>query len=429
MLMAKTPHVYISGCGIYSPLGLGVSHFSKQLLEGISWIQSLSDEDMTKTAPVTVAGLVQPFQFAEVLTRIAIPEQYQRLAAKLAYREPYPIQTSILACLEAWQAAGFFEHQPNREKIGVLVAGHNLTSTYQHQFFDSFQKNPEYIPAKYALRFMDSCILGILSTLFNISGESFTLGAAMASSNIALIQGARLIEQGVLDACVVVGVQAELSPLERQAFYNAGALMVGEIGNDPKKASRPFDKKRAGFIYSQASGCIILESSNSCNTRKHAAHVMIQGKAMRLGASPTSEASVTEEVAVMKQALSDAHCHIADLHYINAHATSTNQGDEVELNAIEELLGPHSMEVWLNATKSITGHCLWSAGIIETMATILQMQEGFVHPILNLTDPIKTNFRFANARESTPSLIKYALKNSFGFFGIYSSLVLRNLLV
>ncbi len=208
-----------------------------------------------------------------------------------------------------------------------MIGGHNTTTHYQYSLVDKFRKAPDYFSSSYAMEFMDSSHLGILSQVFNIKGEGYTIGGAMAGSNLALIQAQRLIQQGYIDICLVVGIMADLSPMEIQAFFNAGAMGGHSYAKQPEKASRPFDSQHEGFIYGQACGAIILESASSLRKRKIKPIAKLSSGAMVLGANYAPDPSVEDEIRVMRQALQYGKLKIDEIDYINAHGTSTPLGE------------------------------------------------------------------------------------------------------
>jgi malonyl-ACP decarboxylase len=223
---------------------------------------------------------------------------------------------------------------------------------------------------------------------------------------------------------MVVGSLADLSPMEMQGFVNIGGMGGKAFSDEPARACRPFDSAHEGFIYGQGSGCIILESGECARKRKTSILASMPGGAVVLDGNRLSNPNEDGEVRVMEEALRQAGIGYQELDYINAHGTSTPLGDETEIKAIKRVLKERLTQVWVNSTKSMTGHCLYSAGVIEAIASIIQMREGFVHPNLNLEHPIDSECRFSGA-VTVPAEIKTAMSNSFGFGGINTSIILK----
>ena len=407
--------------GVLSSLGQGVSNFTNALLEGQSGITA-SSRFPELPFPLAAAEL-KDFDFNSALFFLQdLPSTLLATAQKIGRRAPILIQASIIAALEAWTEAKLHQRPKDNSRIGLIVAGQNTTQGYSYNLHPVFHKNPHYFSPSYALQFMDTNQVGVLSELFNIEGEGFTVGGASASGNIALMQGYRLIQQGVVDICMVVGSVADLSPLELQGFCNIGALTSsGPFYKEPEKTCRPFDRDHSGFIWGQASGCLILESSTA-EKEQIPSYGEIAGAAMTLDANHSSKPNRYGEGRAMRQALERASRKPCDIQYINAHGSSSPLGDETELLAIRDVFEEHLSNIWINSTKNLVGHCLWSAGIIEAIATLIQMKEGFIHPNINLDHPIDDKCRFAGKQKEIVT-INAAMSNSFGFGGINSSLV------
>ncbi|MEM7345723.1 MAG: beta-ketoacyl synthase N-terminal-like domain-containing protein, partial [Chloroflexota bacterium] len=253
--------------------------------------------------------------------------------------------------------------------------------------------------------------------------EGLTVGGASASGNGGIIQGYRLVQWDLADICVVVGAIQDLSPLEIQAFNSLGAL-GGKTITEATQVCRPFDARREGFIYGQGAGCLILESEASAKQRGVTLLAELAGCSLVLDGNHLTNPNPEGEARAMQQALQMANLSPGDVDYLNTHGTSSVLGDEAEINAIKAVFGEFTANVWLNSTKSVTGHCLTAAGVIEAIATILQMNGGFAHPNLNLEQPIDDQCCFVG-QKSHPLNINVAMSNAFGFGGINSSVVFK----
>lgn len=420
-LMFKS--VGITGMGIVSALGQGVKDFSIALKEGRSnFVQSACFSD---SSFCMVASELFNFSFDEAVNKFKYLPKSLHDSAKLAGRRaPLVIQTSIVAALEAWMHAKLFDRVVPSRRIGIVVAGQNTTCAYQHNTQKIFQGETSYLPPSYALHFMDSDQVGTLSEIFGIQGEGMTIGAASASGNSAIIQGCRLIQLGVVDVCMVVGVLADLSQMELQALSNIGAMGGNKFYSDPQSACRPFDREHEGFILGQASGCLILESAELARAADISVLSEIAGYGVALDGNRLPNPKSEGESYAMQQAISNANLRSTDIDYVNTHGSSSPQGDVAEITAIREVFGDHAAKIFINSTKSLTGHCLWSAGIVEAIATVLQLREEFVHANRNLQNPIDAFCKFVG-HEAEKAFIKNALSNSFGFGGINTALILK----
>lgn len=416
--------VVITGLGIVSAIGRTPADFTDALRLGQSGIGVHAGHGAT--GPVLLAEL-RDFSLREALDS-GLPDASSALRAKAfgtLRRLPWATQAAAVAACQAWCQAGLPSVAPPPEAIGLVVAGHNLGQNHQYAAALKHLASPAHVNPAYALHFMDSDVLGALSEVLGIRGEGFTAGGASASGNIGIVQGFRLVRFGLADCCLVVGTPADLSPVEWQAFMNLGAMRSGPAPDaDPASACRPFDTARDGFVPGQAAACLVLESAESALRRGAAVLAELAGAAIALDANRLANPSAEGECRSMAKALADAGLEPGDIDYLNAHGTASPLGDTTELRAIGETFGDHLERLWINSTKALTGHCLWSAGLVEAVASVQQLRHGFVHPNPHLAHPLAPGFRFAGTR-AEPAEIRAALSNSFGFGGINSSIVIR----
>lgn len=422
--MLATNKVGITGTGIISSIGESLPEFRQSLKDGKSGIKQVTSLQEPKPS-VNIVAEIQNFSFFEMLERLQnIPDEKMNLAKRLGRRAPLAIQTSIIAALQAWSDAQLFGNKPSSERIGLIVAGQNSTQHYQYDLIPKFKENPEYLSPRYALEFLETNQVGVLSELFEINGEGFVVGGASATGNVGIIKAYQLVQFGLADICLVVGVLADLSPLDMQGFINIGAMGGKKFGNQPEKACRPFDSQHEGFIYGQASACIIIESGMSALKRAMPFMAEIAGGSLNLDGNSSSDPKVNGEMKAMLSALSQAALSASDVSYINTHGSSSPLGDKTEAEAIGKIFGKRNSNLWLNSTKSLTGHCLYSAGLVEAIATVEQMREGFLHANKNLENPICHDLQFCGP-ESIKHKIDVAMSNSFGFGGINSAIILK----
>ena len=412
----------ITGMGIVTPFGQNINVFKTALEQGLSAIDFITADE--NIAPITISAKLRDFDFRQWLEKAEVNDTLKDKALRLGIRAPLGIQTSIISSLEAWQQAFPDSMQVDPHRMGIIVTGNNTTTALSYQHYQDFKNAPTRISPAYAMHFLDTNHLGYISELFNIQGEGFSVGNASASGNGAIIQASRLIQLGIVDCCVVVGVMAELSVMELQALRNLNVLGGTVYAKDPKSACRPFDSQHEGFIPGQASACLILESETHAHSRQAPILGKILGSSIALDANHLTNPNVKGEAYVMREAIARAGIEKKDINYINAHGTSSVLGDEVELQALHEVFGECLNKIWINSTKSITGHCVWSAGIVETIAILLQMNNNFLHPNLNLDNPIDTTCLLVGKSKMDIAL-HYAINNSFGFGGINTSIVLE----
>ncbi|EDP94619.1 beta-ketoacyl synthase N-terminal-like domain-containing protein [Kordia algicida OT-1] len=423
--MLHKKSIGITGMGIVSSIGNDIETFTHSLQQGISGIQKMSNTAEPVLA-VNIAAEIRDFSFAEQLKNLKnIPEEKVKKAKRLGQRAPFVIQTTILAALQAWAEAGLFHNKVASERIGLVVAGQNSTQNYQYKLISEFNENPEYLSPRYALEFLETNQVGVLSELFEIEGEGVVVGGASATGNVGIIKGHQLLELGNVDVCLVVGVPADLSPLDMQGFINIGAMGGKTYNEQPTLACRPFDKNHEGFVYGQASTSIVLETQQSSEERSIASFANVIGYGYYLDKNSSANPNLAGEEKAMQQAMERANITNADINYINTHGSSSPLGDQTEAEAIYNVFTDHLANIHLNATKGLTGHCLYTAGMVEVIATVLQMKYDFLHPNINLEQPIRSDLQFCGntAKKYT---IQTALSNSFGFGGINTSIALKN---
>ncbi len=410
--------VCVTGIGVTTSAGRGLDAFTQALRDGTSGIRRRKD------AIPELGGFLAEGGFETELAGLNAPPGWVAKARNLGRRAPRSVQCSLLVALEALARAGLLEGMPGEaERVAVIVGGQNISAGYHFAMFEKFRREPSFLPPSYGLHFLDTDQVGTVSELCGARGEGSTAGGASASGNVALIQGARLIRAGGADVCLVVGAMADLSPVEAHALEQLGALGSRRWREEPARACRPFDAKRDGFIYGQGAACLILESRAGAARRGAPRYGTLAGGAICLDANRSSDLNSQGAARAMRGALQDAGVAVDKIDYINAHATASRLGDGREVEAIKDVLQGRVGEVWINATKELTGHCLWAAGVVEAAATLIQLRGGFLHPNPNLDEPIDGECRFVGP-ETRQAACTTALSNSFGFGGINTSVVL-----
>ncbi len=390
--------------GIITAIGQGCANFRTALLAGQTAFGYLQRE-----------GRVGNKQFlgAEIGALDKPTAQHQRFLR----RASLTTQLALPCALEAWEDAGLDGVDPTR--IGIVMGGSNVQMRGQSQTWARYAKNPQFITPGYSLMLWDTDIMGILSEALGIRGEGFSVGSASASGGMALVHGARQIMSGRTDVCLVVGSLFDLSSHECHAFKNMGAMGSERFKDDPDAACRPFDRDSDGFIYGEGCGVMVLESAEHAKARNAPLKAHLLGWASNLDGNRQANPSMEGERDVMTAAMEMGGISAEKVTYVNTHGTSSRLGDKTEVAAIRAAGLEHA---YLNATKSLTGHCLTAAGMVEAIATVLQMQMGQLHPTNNLENPIDPDLCWAQLGDTAE--IPYALSNSFGFGGINTSILL-----
>lgn len=406
----------VTGIGVVTSLGCNAAELLQSLRDRRSGFR-VRDVD----------GVVRVGAFVdEAAVLAAIRSEDDELSArafKLVRRAPIGLQASVACALEAWRQARLDVRDVPPERVALVVGGQNLNASLAYTAGELYRQRRHHVSPLYALEHMDSDHVGALGDILGIQGEGFTVGAASASGNAALLQGLRSIRSGASDICVVVGAMTTLSPLEWHAYEAVGAMVV-RPSLAPEEICRPFDTDHRGFVYGQGCGCIILEARDASSGGPPRLAEFLGGAA-GLDAHRSPAPSLPGEVRALLRAIADAAIDPAEIDYVNAHGTSSAVGDEIEAQAIAEIFGPRVGDVWVNSSKGWFGHCLTSAGVVEAIATILQMRAGWLHPNANLVRPVHDRLRFVGPSGQSV-WVRAALSGSFGFGGISSGIVLKD---
>ena len=336
-------------------------------------------------------------------------------------RAAHGLQAALVAALQAYAAAGLCAAGVPPERLGLIVAGCNVGGSQAQGMLSHFAPDPQRVPARYGLQFLDSFHVGTVSEALGLHGEGFTTGAASASGNVALIKAHQLLLLDLCDACVVVGTWADLAAVEVHALSRLGAITPRYLQGEAQ--CWPFDARTDGFVPGRASACVVLEQTRHAQRRGAAIHAYLAGGALCLDGTGSARPSASGEARAMRAALQQAQVHAADIDVINSHGSASKLGDATEVKSLHDVLGAHAGKPRVHASKAILGHCLWSAGVIEALVAVLQLQHGFVHGAPYLTAPVDPVLRIE--AETTALQARWVLSNSFGFGGINSALVLR----
>ncbi|MGW0998901.1 beta-ketoacyl synthase N-terminal-like domain-containing protein [Streptomyces sp. NPDC002523] len=329
-----------------------------------------------------------------------------------------PARSAACVAVAALRAAGTDES--DLADAALLVAGNNLALAYQAEAQARFENGKGRVRAGHILDHLDTDVVGTVSQATGIQGEGWTVGAASASGTVAIIQAARLLKAGLADRCLVVGPVCELSPLEIAAFSLSGAMAVPAEGEPVSGLCRPFDKTRRGFVYGQGAAAVLLETSRTAGGR---ALAEVIGYGSRLDGRRGAEPDAHGQMHAMRKALAMGGVQPGEVDLVNAHATGSVLGDQVEAEALVAVFGERGPVV--NSTKALIGHGLTCAGLLEFVGVVLQMRHGFVHGNPLLQNPLEVPLAFAG-RAGEPVRAHLALSNSFAFGGISASVLLKS---
>lgn len=410
--------VVVTGLGVISPIGIGVSEFWKAALTGRSGISAITGFDPFPMDGYRskVAGQIHDFS----------PERY--IDSLQAERVDRYAQFALVAAKEALADSGLLMAKENPHRIGVIVGAgmggmvmgeREITQLYQQQ--RPHRVHPNFIPV-----ITLNSASGIVAMANGAKGPNYTISTACSSSAHALGQAMQCIREGRADVVITVGADASITPLVFAGFCSLRALST-KFNDRPEQASRPFDRLRDGFVMGEGAGALILESAAHAKKRKARIYAEVAGYAA------TSEAyhmviprEDGEEVATtMRLALADAGATPAQIDYINAHATSTLIGDAVEAKAIRQVFKSRADKIAINATKSLVGHTLGAAGAIGGIASVLAIHTGQIHPTANYDDPDPACALGGISRSIQERKVKAALLNAFGFGSNNAAVVLK----
>ena len=406
--------VVVTGMGLISPLGNSVNESWSNCIKGCSGIsENVVDlEDM----PIKVGGRIHDFD----------PTQY--IDSKDIRRLDTFVQYGVSAGIQAIEDAGL-DNNVDKDRVGLNI-GSGIGG------LDSIEKNKDTLNKKSFKRvspfFVPGSIInmtpGYLSIIKGYTGPNLSIVTACASSNHAIGTSARLIAYGDADVMVTGGSEMATTPLGVSGFLASRALSKSD---DPKTASRPWDKNRDGFVLSDGAAILVLEEYEHAKKRSANIYAEVIGFGMSSDAyhmtAPHPEGiGVT---AVMKNCLENAGIKPEEVDAINTHGTSTPLGDVAELKAISRVFGDHAKNININSTKSMTGHLLGAAGAIEAIASILSIQHGIVPPTINHTTideniDSKLNLTLNKAQKRT---VNIAMSNTFGFGGHNACVVFKKL--
>lgn len=413
----KTRRVVITGLGALTPIGNNANAYWNSLEKGVSGAAPITYFD-TENFKTKFACELKNFQPTDFLER--------KEARKLDRFSQY----ALVVAQEAYEDSGLAESNISPDRFGV-VWGSGIGG--METFFGesvSFAKgngiprfNPFFIP-----KLISDIPAGHISIKYNFRGPNFTTVSACASSTNALIDAYNYIKWNKADLFVAGGSEACIFEPGIGGF---NAMMALSTRNeDPKTASRPFDKDRDGFVMGEGAGAFILEEYEHAKKRGAKIYAEVVGGGLTADSHHITapHPDGLGALNVMNEAIKEAKINKEEVDYINVHGTSTPLGDIAETKAIKKLFGKHAYNLNISSTKSMTGHLLGAAGIIESIACVLAMKNNIVPPTINhhTADPEIDNKLNLTLNKSQKKEIRYALSNTFGFGGHNASVLFKN---
>ena len=412
----KNKRVVVTGMGAITPIGNNISEYWEGLVNGVSGAELINrfniDNFKTKFACQLKNYLSDNFFERKESRKLDLFSQYGLIASDEA------INDSLIDLEKC-----------DKNKFGVIWgSGIGGMETFQNQILDFSNENqiPRFNPFFIPKLIPDICP-GLISIKYNLKGPNFATVSACASSSNAIIDAYNYIKLGYGNIFVSGGSEA---PINKSALGGFNALKaLSERNDSPKTASRPFDRDRDGFVLGEGSGALIIEELEHALNRNAKIYAEIIGVGMSSDAhhitAPHPEGKGAE--LVMKNVLKDANISSKDIDYINVHGTSTPLGDIAEIKAIENVFNENIKNITISSTKSMTGHLLGAAGAIESIASILAINNNKIPPTINHfnnDDKInkKLNLTFNKSKERE---VKIAINNTFGFGGHNTSIAFK----
>lgn len=401
--MSQRARIVVTGMGCLTPIGHGVETFWNGLLEGRNGVDRIRSFDVSDFT-TQIAAEIQDFN----------PDDY--MAKKESKRMDRVLQFSVAAARLALEDAGLTIDDSNARRIGVSIgSGIGGMQTYEQQHRTLLEQGSRKISPFFIPMMIPNMAAGQVSLQFGIKGPSFSVVSACATGVNGIAQAIDQILTGRAEVMLAGGTEAAICPLAMGGFCAMRAMSTRN--DDPKRASRPFDRERDGFVMGEGAGVLVLETLEHALARGARIYAEVGGYGCTNDAHHITNPDGVGAAQAMRLALADAGLKPEDVDYINAHATATPVGDPMESKAIQEVFGDHAARLAVSSTKSMIGHTLGATGALETIACVLAVARDAVPPTINyeFPDPECPLDCVPNlARRMT---VRAALNNSFGFGG------------
>lgn len=407
--------VVVTGLGCISPVGNTVAEAWSNLLAGKSGIDMITRFDATNFS-CRIAGEVKGFDVERYMSA--------KEARTMDAFVHYGIAAAVQAVADAGLATGEALSEEQSARIGCVIgAGIGGLPLIEETHAELLARGPRRITPFFVPASIINMISGHVSMRFGFKGPNLAIVTACTTGLHCIGQAGRMIEYGDADVVIAGGSEATVSPLGVGGFAAMRALSTRN--DDPRTASRPWDKDRDGFVLGEGAGVMVLESYEHAKARGARIYAELSGFGMSADAGHITAPNLDGPRRAMVSALANAGINPDQIAYLNAHGTSTPLGDVNESNAIKAALGDHARKIVVNSTKSMTGHLLGGAGGFESMVTVLALHHQVSPPTANIfnQDPECDLDYCANVARDVK--MDYALKNNFGFGGTNGSLVFK----
>ena len=404
--------VVVTGIGMVSSHGVGKDEIWPKIKEGISAIDFLKRVDNSDLKTKFGGEIADNFNAEDFID------------AKEARRSDVFIRYAAAAAVLALKDSGFEINSKNEHLIGSYIgSGIGGIQTFVDNVIAYREKGPSRVSPFFVPSMVPNMAAGYVSIFNNLKGPNCATATACAAGAHAIAYAAMNIQRGDAIAMIAGGAEAPLVHVAISGFNVMRAISTRN--ENPKAASRPFDRDRDGFVMAEGSGLVMLEEYEHAKKRGARIYAELIGSGMSGDAHHITSPSIDGPVICMEMALKNSGINPEDIDYINAHGTSTQQNDINETNAIKRVFGNYSQNLLVSSTKSITGHLLGAAGGLEAGITSLALCEGVVPPTINLDNPQEGCDLNYVPHKSLDSNIKIALSNSFGFGGTNCTLIFK----
>ena len=404
--------VVVTGIGMVSSHGVGKDEIWPKIKEGVSAIDFLKRVDNSDLKTKFGGEIADNFNAEDFID------------AKEARRSDVFIRYAAAAAVLALRDSGFEINSKNEHLIGSYIgSGIGGIQTFVDNVIAYREKGPSRVSPFFVPSMVPNMAAGYVSIFNNLKGPNCATATACAAGAHAIAYAAMNIQRGDAIAMIAGGAEAPLVHVAISGFNVMRAISTRN--EDPKAASRPFDRDRDGFVMAEGSGLVMLEEYEHAKKRGARIYAELIGSGMSGDAHHITSPSIDGPVICMEMALKNSGINPEDIDYINAHGTSTQQNDINETNAIKRVFGNYSQNLLVSSTKSITGHLLGAAGGLEAGITSLALCEGIVPPTINLDNPQEGCDLNYVPHKSLDSNIKIALSNSFGFGGTNCTLIFK----
>ncbi|WP_028315776.1 beta-ketoacyl-ACP synthase II [Desulfatibacillum aliphaticivorans] len=408
-----TPEIVVTGLGLVTPLGVGVESSWSALCQGKSGVGPITRFD-TAGFKTTIAAEVKDFNAEDFMSK----KEARKAERFIAY--------IIAASKMALDDAGLVIDSDNAERVGVFTGcGLGGLQTMEESRDVIVNRGPGRVSPFFIPMLIGNMGPGLIAIHFGAKGPNCSVATACAAGTHSVGESMRILQHGQADAMITGGVESVITPLCIAGFNSMKALSTRN--EEPKKASRPFDKERDGFVVGEGAGILILETREHAEKRGARIYATLAGYGMSGDAYHMTAPSPEGEgmARCMKSAVEDAGLPLEAIDYINAHGTSTQFNDLCETQAVKSLFGEHAYKLAISSTKSMTGHLLGGAGGVESVFTALTVYHDLIPPTINQESPDPECDLDYVPNQARKQVVNAAMNNSFGFGGTNASVIMK----